>query len=118
MISGCDGEADVVFLLDSSSSTSETEFAETCNFISSQLINEFQISEDKTRIGIIADSTSVITLYLNSIYDASSIIQTVQSLPYRNTPQDFEASMKNLYDIFDENKGMRDDVPRPSGPTQ
>ena len=83
---GCDGQADVIFMLDSTGLFTPQKHSDAKNFIASQ-IDKLDIGENKTRVGVISlAGDGLPEVYLNDEYNKQGLISKVQQIPFRNAP--------------------------------
>ncbi|XP_059150381.1 matrilin-2-like isoform X2 [Physella acuta] len=74
--------ADIVFVLDSSSSIGKSNYQLQLDF-TSRLVSQFNVSEDATQFGALIFGTSVQELFdLNTFSDQQSIQQAILAAPY------------------------------------
>ncbi|XP_062579726.1 collagen alpha-6(VI) chain-like isoform X1 [Saccostrea cucullata] len=96
----CSGKpADVLFLLDSSSSISRNDFKKQLSFIKS-VVNVFDINPQKTAVGVSTfsdDFRSVI--HLNEFTSKESIFKAVDKVPYLRGGTDTGNALKNIIDF-------------------
>ena len=98
---GCDGQADVIFMLDSTGLFTPQKHNDAKNFIASQ-IDKLDIGENKTRVGVISlAGDGLPEVYLNDEYDKQGLISKVQQIPFRNAPTfDVEKTISTAEEIM------------------
>lgn len=80
---GCDTQADVTFLLDSSDTVGPDNFKKQLEFIKST-VNNLQIAPDKTHVSVVTFSNGVYNqFFLNQYSTKSDIINAISGIPYR-----------------------------------
>ena len=85
MCIGCTSGIDIVFLLDSSGSIGSSNFVTMKNFVNN-IVSNFDIGDNKTRIGIIEFSTtSSILLSLGSINNTNQLNTFIDNITYLNS---------------------------------
>ncbi|XP_061173470.1 collagen alpha-6(VI) chain-like [Saccostrea echinata] len=100
-IENCSGKpADVLFLLDSSSSISRDDFKKqlTCSFIKS-IVSAFDINPHKTAVGVSTFSDDFQSVFhLNEFTSKESIFKAVDNVPYLRGGTDTGNALKNIID--------------------
>ncbi|TRY60582.1 hypothetical protein DNTS_026991 [Danionella cerebrum] len=96
-----ENEADIVFLVDGSSSIGWENFQQIRNFLST-VINNFEIGPNKVRIGLVQYSTSPRTeFFLNTYESKGDILNYIRDLRYQTggtrTGQGLEFILKNHF---------------------
>lgn len=77
--------ADVVFLLDSSFSVWESDFAEQLKFVKS-VVDNFQVGKDGIQVGVLSYSSEIQTnFFLNEYNDKEAIKSAVDKIQYLST---------------------------------
>lgn len=77
--------ADVVFLLDSSFSVWESDFAEQLKFVKS-VVDNFQVGKDGIQVGVLSYSSEIQTnFFLNEKNDKEAIKSAVDKIQYLST---------------------------------
>ena len=83
---GCDGQADVIFMIDSTGLFTPQKHNDAKNFIASQ-IDKLDVGENKTRVGVISlAGNGLPEVHLNEEYNKEGLISKVQQIPFRNAP--------------------------------
>ncbi len=97
---GCEGEADVIFLLDSTGLFNKGIHTAAKQFITRQIRN-LQIAEDKVRVGVasMADN-GVPEILLKDSYNKDEIVRKVEDIEFRNAPS---FSYRNSIAMIEEN---------------
>ena len=72
----CVNQADIVFLLDSSGSIDEPNFAYMLNFVS-ELVDSFDIDGGNIRVGLVTFSDDVLPAFNLSRYNSRQDVQVV-----------------------------------------
>lgn len=103
LLSECTQEtvADIVFLVDGSSSIGLENFQEVCEFLSS-LVENFDVAPDKIRIGLVEYSDTPRTEFsLNTYQNKQDILSYIQNLQYKTggtfTGQGLEFMLKQHF---------------------
>ena len=111
-LTGCDGEADVVFAIDSSSLTNERDFRYARDFIRSVVLR-LQIRQEKTRVGIIAIvEGGVYEMRLSEFVDRNLMVDFIDRISYRGGMIDFPQFINfTMSRVFTEPEGGRAVVP-------
>lgn len=113
MFSACaDARADIIFILDSSTSVSEPNFKKMLNFVKNFLASA-QLEQDIVRIGAVTYSTDVhVRFNLNTYKTRSDILNAIDAIPYTygstNTAGAITMMRTNMYRSHN---GDRPDVP-------
>ncbi|KAL3875024.1 hypothetical protein ACJMK2_037965 [Sinanodonta woodiana] len=80
--SGCSGQADIVFILDSTSSEGAVNFNKLLQFVSN-FIKQFAVGPNDVQFGMVTFSTyAKAEFYLNTYTDKLSLLSKVQSVTY------------------------------------
>ncbi|KAL3875072.1 hypothetical protein ACJMK2_038010 [Sinanodonta woodiana] len=80
--SGCGGQADIVFILDSSSSEGSANFHKMLDFVTN-FANQFSVGPNDVQIGLVTFSTYARNeFYLNSYSDKMDLISKLQTVAY------------------------------------
>lgn len=90
MFSACGSgtKADVVFVLDASSSIGAQDFSLLLTFVKN-LLNEWNVGEDEIRIGVVKFSNvTKIEFQLNTHEDKDDVLSAVQAIMYRGGTTD------------------------------
>uniref|UniRef100_A0A194AL79 VWFA domain-containing protein n=1 Tax=Pinctada fucata TaxID=50426 RepID=A0A194AL79_PINFU len=75
---------DLVFVVDSSNSLSSDDFERTKIFMQ-QVVDAFNISNDKTQVGVLTYSTAAnINFYLNQYLSKSTLNSAIGNLPFKS----------------------------------
>ncbi len=83
---GCEGEADVIFLLDSTGLFNKGIHTAAKQFITRQIRN-LQIAEDKVRVGVASMAgNGVPEILLKDTYNKEELIQKVEDIEFMNAP--------------------------------
>ena len=83
---GCDGQADVIFMIDSTGLFTPQKHNDAKNFIASQ-IDKLDVGENKTRVGVISlAGNGLPEVHLNEEYNKEGLISKVRNIPFRNAP--------------------------------
>ncbi|XP_070211137.1 uncharacterized protein [Littorina saxatilis] len=110
---GSGTKADVVFVLDASSSIGAQDFSLLLTFVKN-LLNEWNVGEDEIRIGVVKFSNvTEIEFQLNTHEDKDDVLSAVQAIMYRGGTTDTASgllTMKN--EMFTAANGDRENVPR------
>lgn len=105
---GCDMEvADIVFLLDSSGSISETDF-DTMKDFTKQVINSFETGQNRVHMGVCQYSTyPKKEIYLNELYEKKSLFNKIDNInPLKQNTYTGDA-LRYVAAFFDPRNGGR-----------
>ena len=109
---GCDGESDIVFLLDSSGSVTQTHFEKVLSFVAyiSRLIG---MTDEKTRIGLLKyNDNAHVVFHLNEHQTQSAFSKSVMAVPYEPGRTNMAAALRTMRtDMFERIHGDRPGVP-------
>ena len=109
---GCDGEADIVFLMDSSGSVTQTHFEKMLSFVAhlSRLIG---MKDGKTRIGLLKYNHGAhIEFHMNEHQTYPSLAKAVMAVPYDPGKTNIAAALRRMRrDMFVRSHGDRPGVP-------
>jgi len=112
---GCNvNKADLIIIMDSSSSVKEKNFNLMRNFVQS-LISAFRIGEGFVHVGIIRYNEHVdVRRWFNASQDMTDVVDDVRNIPYRGRgTHTGKAIQYSLDHLFKEANGMRsDEVPK------
>ena len=110
---GCDGEADVVFLIDASDSSTGTDFDRSVNFVRG-IASKLDIGSKKTRVGVatITDSGES-PVYLSGYTDKQYLLNAIDTrVTYRGGTAAFARSLQHVRtDQLSPATGARDNIP-------
>ncbi|KAK3579041.1 hypothetical protein CHS0354_029897 [Potamilus streckersoni] len=109
----CGRIADVVFVIDSSSSIWEPYFVQQLEFVK-QLVKAFDVGQDKTRIGALTFSNKTITeFHLNTYDNKQDVLDAISAIKFAQGDETntYDALMVLRSDFFSERNGDRSDVP-------
>ncbi|KAL3856124.1 hypothetical protein ACJMK2_015317, partial [Sinanodonta woodiana] len=109
----CGQIADVVFVTDSSSSIWEPYFHQQLQFVQ-QMVNTFDVSQKKTRIGAINFSNRVVREFHLKTHDSKErVLSAISEVEYTagDSTNTNEALMVLRTEYFTERSGDRSDVP-------
>ncbi|OWF46122.1 uncharacterized protein LOC110456139 [Mizuhopecten yessoensis] len=110
---GCSNtkKIDLVFVMDQSNSLSMDDNIRSKMFIQ-DIVNDFQVSLDKTRVGLVTYSTHATTRFHLNTYGSSSAVSTaIDNVPFDSgTTATDEALIKALTDVFQVSHGSRPDA--------
>ena len=108
----CQSYPDIVFVIDSSGSIKLFPFQQALNF-TADLVSEFRIGKDFTRIGVITYNSDVITseqIELNRFYDASELSAAIRGIQYtRGGTRTGRAIQYATDTMFNTSNGARND---------
>ena len=111
--SGCDGEADIVFLIDASDSSTTTDFDRTVDFVRG-IASKLDIGSTKTRVGVatITDSGES-PVYLSGFSDKQYLLNAIDTgVTYRGGTGAFARSLQRVRtDQLSPGNGARDKIP-------
>lgn len=104
-------KADIVFLLDSSSSEGAVNFHRQLDFVS-RVVNDFQIGAAKVQIGVVTFSDSPVKEFgLNQYGAKSSLLTAIQQIGYLQGTTHTESALKFAREeMFTAADGARDDA--------
>ena len=113
--SGCDGEADVVFAIDSSGFTNERDFEQSRDFVRT-VVTRLQVRQEKTRVGVVAlVDEGIQEMSLGQILDKNRMIDFIDRIPYRRgrgRSIDYPGFLNLIKSrVFMESEGGREVVP-------
>ena len=108
---GCDSGLDIVFVLDASGSIGSSNFVRMKDFVKS-VVSNFEIGDDKTRVGVIryASSASII-IPLGSTDDSLLLNNSITNIIYTGGGTATHLAL-NLLDIAFSNARTSQGVPR------
>ncbi|KAL3856131.1 hypothetical protein ACJMK2_015324, partial [Sinanodonta woodiana] len=109
----CGNIADIVFVIDSSSSIWEPYFKQQLQFVQ-QMVNTFDVSQKKTRIGAINFSNRVVREFHLKTHDSKErVLSAISEVEYTagDSTNTNEALMVLRTEYFTERSGDRSDVP-------
>ena len=108
----CQSYPDIVFVIDSSGSIGAFPFQQALNF-TANLVSEFRIGKDFTRIGVITYNSYVITseqIELNRFYDASELSAAIRGIYYTDGYTQTGRAIQYATDtMFNTSNGARND---------
>ena len=108
----CQSYPDIVFVIDSSGSIGASHFQQALSF-TADLVSEFRIGKDFTRIGVITYNSDVITseqIELNRFYDASELSAAIRGIQYTGGGTRTGEAIQYATDtMFNTNNGARND---------
>ena len=108
----CQSYPDIVFVIDSSGSIGASHFQQALSF-TADLVSEFRIGKDFTRIGVITYNSEVITseqIELNRFYDASELSAAIRGIQYTGGSTQTGGAIQYATDtMFNTNNGARND---------
>lgn len=112
MFIGCDGKLDLAFIVDSSGSIRSSRFEDVKEFISN-ITSNMEISQDKTRVGIISFSDDAsLQIRLDQYGRKEDLMQAIKGLPYlRGRTHTASALRMMREELFQVNNGDRTNVP-------
>ncbi len=107
---GCEGEADVIFLLDSTGLFNKGIHTAAKEFIARQIM-KLQVAEDRIRVGVASmDGNGVPEMLLKDSYNKQEIVDRVKQIPFRNAPS---FSYRNSIATIEENMMQESSGGRP-----
>ncbi|KAL3856134.1 hypothetical protein ACJMK2_015327 [Sinanodonta woodiana] len=109
----CGNIADIVFVIDSSSSIWEPYFKQQLQFVQ-QMVNTFDVSQKKTRIGAINFSNRVVREFHLKTHDSKErVLSAISEVEYTagDSTNTNEALMVLRTEYFTEMSGDRSDIP-------
>ena len=110
--SGCDGRADVVFVLDASGSIRHERFQNVLDFINS-IVTQLEIATDRTRVGVIKFSDNAqIQFNLNKYRSKQDVIAHINHISFTGGRTHTASAIQQVRtQMFQENQGDRSSVP-------
>ena len=112
--SGCEGEADIIFLLDASDLVTREDFDYSIDFVR-VTVSKLDISKSNTQVGValIADYTGVPAIYLDEYSDKTRLLDAIDRVNYVGTPGNLSSSLQNVRsNMFIDVNGARNNMPR------
>ncbi|ESN96267.1 hypothetical protein HELRODRAFT_189175 [Helobdella robusta] len=106
----CEGEADVVFLVDASSSTTPSDFYNSLNFVRDIVNNWLYVSPDSTHVGLSTiSSTGKSEIFLTDYTDSNFLSSAIIGKPvFRGGIGNLKSSLQLVSDeVLRTNNGMR-----------
>ena len=112
VVSACDANADIVFVLDSSSSVGPPDFQKTLDFLVGML-RDANINGGNIRVGAISFSTDVhIHFYLNDHRKKKDVFKSIRAIPYILGSTNTADALQTLRtEMFNPANGDRPGVP-------
>ena len=109
---GCDGKADIVFLLDASGSIHHERFPIVQDFVK-QIVESLEISETRARVALLSWSNSArLDFLLNRFKSKQDVIQAVQYIEYIGEKTHTASALRMMREqVFSLSNGDREDVP-------
>jgi len=105
----CSTEMDLTFLLDSSGSISNDDFKKSLLF-TTNVVEGLKIGENETRVGIINFSSAVeIVAYLNSFYEKSELIKTIEDIQKFDSGTSTGEALEKAKNIYTPQNGARNE---------
>ena len=108
----CQSYPDIVFVIDSSGSIGASHFQQALSF-TADLVSEFRIGKDFTRIGVITYNGEVITseqIELNRFYNASELGAAIRGIQYTGGSTQTGRAIQYATDtMFNTSNGARND---------
>ncbi len=108
LTAGCEGEADIVFLLDSSSRTNQYDF-EQIRGVTRSIVSELDIAMDKTRVGVASITSEGISEFsLQRYYEKQQMMEAILRINFRNQNANFSRALNYVnIEMFSKKSGMR-----------
>ena len=113
-IAGCEGQADVIFLIDASDLVTREDFDYSIDFVRDN-VARLDIGKYETQVGVglMADSTGISAILLDAYSDKSRLLDAIDSVQYMGTAGNLSSSFSNVRaQMFIDVKGARNNVPR------
>lgn len=112
ILAACDGQADVVFVVDASGSIRENRFQIVLEYVAG-VINNLEVASDRTRIGLITYSDSATVRFnLNKYTKKEDVLQVVRSQMWIQGKTNTADALKLMRTVsFQVSNGDRPDVP-------
>lgn len=113
MFLGCEGEADVIFIIENSNSISSSAFS-SVKAQMVRMVRDMDISTTKTRVGVIsATNNGVWEFELDDRTNINSVVISINSIPHRNNQG---TSFNNIFTLakntlIDSENGARQGIP-------
>jgi len=107
------GQADLVFLVDSSASTTATDYTNSLAFVQS-LVNRVTVASNLTRIGVasITGASARLDFYLSDFTDNAGVITAIRTLTYGGGPGNLAAALTYVNtNMFNTLNGARANYP-------
>lgn len=104
-------KADIVFVLDASSSEGAVNFHKQLDFVS-RVANDFHIGPGNVQIGVVTFSDSpIMEMGLNQYADKSSLLSAIQQISYLQGVTNTDAALQFVREqMFTSSQGARDDA--------
>ena len=108
----CEGEADIVLLLDTSGSVTDTNFQKILGFVD-HLIRLIGLNDEKTRIGVVTFSTgAMIDFHLKDYRSARAITKAILEIEHVPGQTNIAAALQAMREeMFLQKNGDRPGVP-------
>ena len=108
--SGCRGQADIVFLADSSGSINDLNFRHIIRFVDN-LTSYFDVDAGRQRVALITFSDNAhIEFHLNKYNKMEPLREAIRSAPYNYGSTNTAEALRTVNNIFTKNRGDRADV--------
>lgn len=108
----CNGEADIVFIIDKSGSIRNERFMAVKEFFVT-VIEDMELWNDKIRIGLVSfDDQARVEFFMDTYTSKADVIQAIRQLQYNGGRTNIaDALQLAREDVFDPDRGDRADVP-------
>lgn len=104
----CSNDMDLTFVIDSSGSISPSDFQKIIIFMEN-IVNNLEIGENKTRVGIINYSNTVIPVAkLNSIFSKSILLETIRGIRRIGSLTYTGEALQEAKNFYNKENGARD----------